>query len=78
MADSIIEESGPSIVENITEAAKNGTGKTPSTPEGMALAYGSLVLMALIPIFFGSFRSVKHQADQKVRENNLIFSSKHN
>lgn len=55
------------VVENIT-AATNGTGKPPSTPEGMALAYGSLVVMALIPIFFGSFRSVKHQQQQKVRE----------
>ncbi|XP_063615262.1 minor histocompatibility antigen H13-like [Penaeus indicus] len=52
------------VVENIT-AATNGTGKPPSTPEGMALAYGSLVVMALIPIFFGSFRSVKHQQQQK-------------
>ena len=53
-------------VENITEAVKNGTGKVPATPEGMAVAYGSLVIMALIPIFVGSFRSIKHHADQKV------------
>ncbi|XP_053637052.1 minor histocompatibility antigen H13 [Cherax quadricarinatus] len=53
------------ILENVTEAATNGTGKVPSTPEGMALAYGSLVVMALIPIFCGSFRSVKHQQQQK-------------
>ena len=31
----------------------------------MAVAYGSLVIMALIPIFLGAFRSVKHQDDQK-------------
>ena len=54
------------LVENITEAVKNGTGKVPATPEGMAIAYGSLVIMALLPIFFGSFRSIKHHADQKV------------
>ena len=54
------------VVENITEAVKNGTGKVPATPEGMAIAYGSLVIMALLPIFFGSFRSIKHHADQKV------------
>ncbi|KAF0289042.1 Minor histocompatibility antigen H13 [Amphibalanus amphitrite] len=53
------------VVENITEAVKNGTGKVPATPEGMAIAYGSLVIMALLPIFFGSFRSIKHHADQK-------------
>ncbi|XP_062835221.1 minor histocompatibility antigen H13 isoform X2 [Anolis carolinensis] len=29
-----------------------------ATPEGMALAYASLVLMALLPIFFGALRSV--------------------
>ena len=54
------------IVENVTETATNATTKTPSTPEGMALAYGSLVIMALLPIFFGSYRSVKHHQQQKV------------
>jgi len=29
------------------------------------MAYGSLVIMALIPIFFGAFRSVKHQQQTK-------------
>ncbi|CAL8100884.1 unnamed protein product [Orchesella dallaii] len=44
----------------------NGTtGKVPATPEGMAIAYGSLVIMALLPIFFGAFRSVKHHKEQK-------------
>ncbi|KAL1110409.1 hypothetical protein AAG570_007940 [Ranatra chinensis] len=31
----------------------------------MAVAYGSLVVMALLPIFFGSFRSVKYHKAQK-------------
>ena len=44
----------------------NGTGRPPATPEGMAVAYGSLVIMALLPIFFGAFRSVKHHKEQKV------------
>ncbi|XP_067410090.1 minor histocompatibility antigen H13 isoform X1 [Emydura macquarii macquarii] len=35
-----------------------GPARPPATPEGMALAYGSLVLMALLPIFFGALRSV--------------------
>lgn len=52
-------------VENITETI---TGKKiPATPEGIAVAYGSLVIMALLPIFFGALRSVKHQKQQKVR-----------
>ncbi|XP_073930609.1 minor histocompatibility antigen H13 isoform X1 [Castor canadensis] len=37
----------------------NVTTRPPSTPEGIALAYGSLLLMALLPIFFGSLRSVR-------------------
>lgn len=71
MAD--VEEATALGLENVTQgslndsqAAVNGTGKVPSTPEGMALAYGSLVLMALLPILCGSFRSVKHQQQQKV------------
>jgi minor histocompatibility antigen H13 len=31
----------------------------------MAVAYGSLVIMALLPIFFGAFRSVKHHKQQR-------------
>ncbi len=50
----------------LNESAKNATGKIPATPEGMAIAYGSLLVMALLPIFFGSYRSVKYHADQKV------------
>ncbi|XP_070696321.1 minor histocompatibility antigen H13 isoform X1 [Pempheris klunzingeri] len=42
---------------NGTEAL-NATAKFVATPEGTALAYGSLVLMALLPIFFGALRSV--------------------
>jgi len=47
------------------EAAVNATAKIPATPEGMMIAYGSLVIMALIPIFLGSFRSVNSQKEQK-------------
>ena len=47
------------------EAPVNGTGKIPATPEGMMVAYGSLVIMALIPIFLGSFRSIESQKEQK-------------
>merc|ERR1712001_594557 len=55
-----------SVVENVTEAVVNATtGKIPSTPEGMAIAYGSLVIMALLPIFFGAFRSIKSYEEMK-------------
>merc|ERR1712241_625416 len=58
-------EEAPSVLNDTTEAAINGTtGKIPSTPEGMALAYGSLLVMALIPIFVGAFRSVKSHKEQ--------------
>lgn len=53
-------------VENITEKA-NTTGRIPATFEGMAIAYSSLVIMAILPIFFGSFRSVSHHKEQQVR-----------
>ncbi|XP_068205697.1 minor histocompatibility antigen H13-like [Palaemon carinicauda] len=65
MADTVAEEPVAQIVENVTELANNGTTRSAATPEGIALAYGSLVIMALIPIFCGAFRSVKHQQQQK-------------
>lgn len=62
------------VVQNLTEAVENATEtitgkKVPSTPEGMLVAYTSLVIMAMLPIFFGSMRSVTHQKHQKVRQN---------
>lgn len=65
MAD-VVEIIVAQATENLTEQAKNVTGKPPSTPEGMAVAYGSLVIMALLPIFFGSYRSV-HYHKEKVK-----------
>jgi len=56
---------GADALNDTAEAAVNGTtGKIPSTPEGMALAYSSLLVMALIPIFVGAFRSVKSHKEQ--------------
>lgn len=49
---------------NGTEAL-NATAKFVASPEGTALAYGSLVFMALLPIFFGALRSV-HCSKSKV------------
>jgi len=60
-----VNDSGQLINET---AEKNITEKVPATPEGMAVAYGSLVIMALVPIFFGSFRSVRYHREQKVGE----------
>ncbi|XP_039276497.1 minor histocompatibility antigen H13 [Nilaparvata lugens] len=54
-----------SLEDNLVHNATNATAKIPATPEGMAVAYGSLLIMALLPIFFGAFRSVKHQKEQK-------------
>ncbi|XP_035667535.1 minor histocompatibility antigen H13-like isoform X1 [Branchiostoma floridae] len=70
MADSVAEnvasEAAAALNEtmNGTEAV-NGTARVPSTPEGMAVAYSSLVVMALIPIFVGAFRSVRYHKEQK-------------
>ncbi|GAB6029249.1 Minor histocompatibility antigen H13 [Chamberlinius hualienensis] len=51
---------------NATESTvNNATGRIPASPEGAALAYGSLILMAVMPIFLGAFRSVKLQKEQK-------------
>jgi hypothetical protein len=66
MAD-VVNETLEKLNETLKETAKNATGKKPASPEGMAMAYGSLFIMALIPIFFGSFRSVKYHKAQKVR-----------
>lgn len=58
------------IIKTLNET--NGTDtenvlkKIPATTEGMLIAYTSLVVMALVPIFFGSFRSVELQIKNKV------------
>ncbi|XP_043798953.1 minor histocompatibility antigen H13 [Apis laboriosa] len=58
-----------SEVNEITaEASENNeaiTGRISSTSEGMALAYGSLIIMAILPIFFGSYQAVKHHKEQQ-------------
>ncbi|XP_041655273.1 minor histocompatibility antigen H13 isoform X2 [Cheilinus undulatus] len=53
---------------NGTEAI-NATAKFVATPEGTALAYGSLVCMALLPIFFGALRSVSCSKSKELGEN---------
>lgn len=65
----IIKNTFKPMSENAT-VALNGTGhneteKFKATPEGLFLAYSSLVVLALIPIVIGSFKSIKHQKRQK-------------
>ncbi|XP_076341508.1 signal peptide peptidase-like isoform X1 [Tachypleus tridentatus] len=43
----------------------NDTAKWKATSEGMIFAYTSLIVMAVLPIFIGSFRSVKYHKEQK-------------
>jgi minor histocompatibility antigen H13 len=50
MADSIV-EAVQQAAENVTENDANV--KIPASPEGMFIAYGSLVLMAMLPIMVG-------------------------
>ncbi|XP_041356738.1 minor histocompatibility antigen H13-like [Gigantopelta aegis] len=63
MAESVTEQ--PVLNATLNETAGNGTGKIPATPEGMAVAYTSLFIMAVFPIFIGSLRSVKYHKEQK-------------
>ncbi|PZC72696.1 hypothetical protein B5X24_HaOG210734 [Helicoverpa armigera] len=53
------------IEEAVRETVKNVTEKPPTSIEGIAIAYLSLVIMAVLPIFFGAFRSVKYLKEQK-------------
>lgn len=67
MGDSVVEDVLAKVVaENVTETAENLATRIPSTPSGMAVAYGSLVIMAMLPIFVGSIRSVKCHKEAKV------------
>lgn len=67
MAESVVNETVANLSAVVNETAKNVTGRAAATPEGMLMAYSSLVLMALLPIFFGSIRSVRCLSEQKVR-----------
>ena len=66
MADVVNEKVPETIEEAVVETVKNVSAKIPATPEGMAVAYGSLLIMALLPIFFGAFRSIKSYEEQKL------------
>lgn len=53
--------------QTATITAANSTVKFKPTPEGMACAYLSLMVMALVPIFVGSFKSIKHHIDTRAK-----------
>ncbi|CAG5120009.1 unnamed protein product [Candidula unifasciata] len=63
MADTANEQAVLNITE--TNATANETARIPATPEGMAVAYASLFLMAILPIYIGCFRSVTFHKEQK-------------
>lgn len=70
IAEKIVNATLNATAENATETVSGA--KVPATPEGAAVAYGSLIVMAMLPIFFGALRSVKHQKDQKVRHHIIL------
>lgn len=73
MADTVVNETLANITAAANETAKNATGRAAATPEGLVTAYCGLIIMALLPIFFGSFRSVRAVIQQKVSSFNPHF-----
>lgn len=59
------EEIFEKVEDALPEAVKNITGRAAATTEGLALAYVSLFLMAVIPIFWGSYRSITYHKKSK-------------
>ena len=51
----------------MNDTTTNKSGRAAATPEGLLLAYASLILMALLPIWFGAFKSVVFKKKQKVK-----------
>lgn len=58
-------EANDSVLENVSNIT-NATGREAATPEGIAITYSSLFVMALLPLFFGSLRSVGYHVGLKV------------
>ncbi|RWS28605.1 minor histocompatibility antigen H13-like protein, partial [Leptotrombidium deliense] len=63
----VINEANATVAEIVNETvATNGTESKPkASPEGRTVAYVSLVVMAVLPIIIGSFKSVKAHQQQK-------------
>jgi len=53
------------VIEGLDEVVKNITGRAAASTEGLALAYFSLFMMAVVPIFWGSFRSITYHKTSK-------------
>lgn len=70
----VVEDIIKTINETNTTDTESILKKTPATTEGMLIAYTSLVIMALIPIFLGSFRSVQLHVQNKVGTTTKICS----
>lgn len=69
----IVKQAAVDVISNLSkEKPSNSTEKKPSSAEGVALAYGSLVIMAILPIIFGSIRSVKVHKSKKVSNLSLL------
>jgi minor histocompatibility antigen H13 len=54
-----------SVVNDSASVPLNETVKFQATAQGLFIAYASLLVMALVPIVIGSFRSVKHRTKQQ-------------
>ena len=65
MSDVEVDGQNLTIVDNASNQS-NLTGRDAATPEGIAVTYFSLFLMALGPILLGSIRSVSHHLSLKV------------
>ena len=69
MAETVSETNASSLLANETTsnatATANVTGRAAATPEGLATAYCSLVVLAIIPIVIGSIRSIAYQKAAK-------------
>ena len=74
MAKEVLENLGNLVVENNLTNGTNETERFKATPEGLFIAYSSLVIMALIPIVVGSFKSVRHQKEQQVIQNQILMT----
>lgn len=59
------------VNSSVTEAVNQTSTRPKSTPEGMMTAYCSLVVMALLPIVIGAYRSVEHHLNQRQRREEL-------
>lgn len=60
----IIQQANGSQQDTVVNATA-GSIKFKSTTGGILLAYGSLVIMALIPVVVGSYKSIAHHRRQK-------------